>query len=329
MKQYRMHKGLNVILGVAYLALIIGVGFVSDTHPGFVFLGTIPILLHLITIQLFADNDQYNKVIFWVSPLLFPILLFVLWNSQKFNLISSMDGPALLAFNVCINIFFNICVILFSLRSDADTDTESMRGNHKSLKQHYLERQHALAKQQNKAYEERIQHMQKTHDEKLLQMEQRLNAANQQLEITKENFTTNLRSIEDKCKAINFVIGRVYANKKGGSPKIRETLNIDSELYNKFSEISSNFDESYAVHLLTVLEQIYHRILLFEQQEKTLFTIDADAHITLSRNPNGDDTVLEVLKKNDKDPIEDYYLEAKEICIKLMNYLKTEFVKTE
>ena len=81
-----------------------------------------------------------------------------------------------------------------------------------------------------------------------------------ELEITKKNFKYNLRGIEDKCKAINFVIGRVYSDKKGGNKEVREQLKINRDLYNTFSEITANFSNDNVKDLIIILILLIHSL---------------------------------------------------------------------
>ena len=140
------------------------------------------------------------------------------------------------------------------------------------------------------------------------------------LEVSDKNFTTRLRGIEDKAKAINFVIGRVYSDKNGGSARIREGLNIDRALYNAFSEMSADISAENKKKLISVLEAISKKLASLELAENKIFKISPRAKLT--RDVHGKDTVLEVLAKNDTDPVLDYFVEAKEICSNMLAYLR-------
>lgn len=159
--------------------------------------------------------------------------------------------------------------------------------------------------------------------ERLTMLNNRLKDAEQALKVTRENFTVTLRSIEDKCKAINFVIGRVYSDKNGGNEKIRELLNIKSILYNAFSMMTSKFERKHAEHFKMVLSVLQRKLSLFYLPERTLFHVHANSK--LKRNKDGNDTVIEVLSKNDSDPIKEYLAEAGEICTNLIKYMDENY----
>ena len=140
----------------------------------------------------------------------------------------------------------------------------------------------------------------------------------EKLNITEKNMRFNLRSIEDKCKALNFVVGRVYSDKKGGSKSIREKLRIHRDLYNLFTEITTNAEKEDLDKLHDVLEKILHTLKLMEKNESDVLKVKK-GKIPVERSPN--DTVLQVLIRNDKDPVEDYHAQAKEICEKMIDFL--------
>ncbi len=139
-----------------------------------------------------------------------------------------------------------------------------------------------------------------------------------ELHITKKEVQKSIRTIEDKCKAINFVIGRVYADKKGGSAQIRERINIPRDLYNSFSEILMNPKKEDESKLKKVLHLIIDRLETLEQKESDVIKLKK-ARVDVERKKT--DTILDVLSKNDNDPIIDYYTEAKMICEKILEII--------
>jgi hypothetical protein len=163
------------------------------------------------------------------------------------------------------------------------------------------------------------------YEDKIKKLNNRIAEAELSLKVTHENFTVNLRSIEDKCKAINFVIGRVYSDKHGGNKKIRSLLNINRILYNTFSKITSDFDTSQIVHLMLVLKLLQKKLSLYHLHEKDLFQLKKNPKISLKRNTKGQDIILDVLSLNDDDPIKEYHSEASEICLNMINYLEENY----
>jgi len=135
------------------------------------------------------------------------------------------------------------------------------------------------------------------------------------LQTSRKEIHTHLRSIEDKCKAINFVIGRVYSDKKGGSADVREKLQIPRELYNNFTELLNAKTDAQNVKLNKTLSKILIKLEQLEMTEADILPLKK-GRIEIMRD--AEDTVLDVLAKNDKDPIFDYHSEAKAVCQNLL-----------
>jgi hypothetical protein len=130
-------------------------------------------------------------------------------------------------------------------------------------------------------------------------------------------------SIEDKSKALNFVIGRVYNKFHGGTKQLREKISLKPEWYNEFSEALHNELHPDKKRMLLVLEKIERQLGLIGTIEKNVFSTDELANLkNLDRQPNGEESIIDVLKKNDKDPVESYYAGAKEFCMKLRDILQ-------
>jgi len=123
-----------------------------------------------------------------------------------------------------------------------------------------------------------------------------------------------VQSIEDKCKAINFVIGRVYKTKSGGTPEIRASIKIPKEWYNKFYESKSKYTpekNKLVCELSTHIEAQLKRLFL---TEKKVFGVHAKGLKRIQRNKDGSSRIIDVLIANDKDPIKDYVESALEFC---------------
>ena len=169
---------------------------------------------------------------------------------------------------------------------------------------------------------EKLEEKTKKQEKKIKSLKEELVKTRQEL-VTNSNVTRTLRSIEDKCKAINFVIGRVYSEKKGGTIEIRRKLHIPPVLYNSFSKMSSDFEKTNKKELLKIVKELYVRLKLLENKEKEVFKLE-ESRLKSNRNQKGEDKIIDVLTKNDTDPVEDYYLEAKEIINKVIEYLNKE-----
>ena len=293
---------------IIYISTVISLAYLSDANIFIVFIGTLPTLLYLITFFYLIRND-FRKTILWVLPLLYPLIFLLLWYSKISKLLTTLDGQVIAVLNILISYLVNILVLfVFSIGT-----------------------KRSVPKKDNSRYENKIGQM----SEELSSVKSKLESTNDELEstktelidtkkdlvINKENFNITLRSIEDKCKAINFVIGRVYSEKKGASTIIREKLRISSDLYNSFSELTADFKTEDAAKMLEILDKIHKKLLLLELPENKVIHLNA-AILSVDRDVLGHDKIIDVLIKNDKDPVMDYHSEAKEICIKLTKFLK-------
>lgn len=130
-----------------------------------------------------------------------------------------------------------------------------------------------------------------------------------------------IASIEDKSKALNYVIGRVYNQFHGGNKEMRDKISIPSHSYNAFSEAMHDEEVRDADKMLTILNGIESRLKQLELTEKDVFSESHSRLKNLDRNPSGEDKIIDVLKRNDKDPVEAYYKGALDFCLRLKEQL--------
>ncbi len=114
-------------------------------------------------------------------------------------------------------------------------------------------------------------------------------------------------TIEDKCKALNFVIGRVYRSSNGGTTSMRDEIRISSDLYNEFERLVK---EGTKDEMLKTLDQIGGSILKLQKTEKEVLGSKASRLKNLIRDEHGNSRVIDVLAKNDNDPVMNYYSDA-------------------
>lgn len=142
-------------------------------------------------------------------------------------------------------------------------------------------------------------------------------------EFKPEDLGEYLLGIEDKCKALNFVIGRVYRMSSGGSEKMRARLRIEKEWYNEFHSMQVDDIEEHKKEALAILHKIHDRLMLYAKKEHEIFS---DAEIkglkNLARNKEGNDKIIDVLLVNDRDPVEHYYVGAVDGSRKLIAELE-------
>ncbi len=278
-------KYFAALVIVINLIVIIVLSYLTGSALSVVFVGMTPSYIHLLLLLKLYPYRKNKYWLVWITPLILSSLFLILWKAKVSPLLSSMEGPTIAILNLFVSYFSNL---FFLFEFYEDTWKTSL--------------------------EKEVHHLRS----KVAQYEQKIQKQ-------EENLTVNLRSIEDKCKAINFVIGRVYSDKKGGSPEIRRKLHIDPDWYNQFSEISAHPEEKSKEELSEILQKIIERLNLLERPEKEVVLVYA-GRILLERRPG--DTILDVLARNDKDPVKEYHAEAKEIAMKLISLLQGQVLSS-
>ncbi|MFP4119189.1 MAG: hypothetical protein ACLFTH_03990 [Candidatus Woesearchaeota archaeon] len=124
-------------------------------------------------------------------------------------------------------------------------------------------------------------------------------------------------SIEDKSKAINFAIGRIYSKYHGGTKEMREQIRISPDWYNEFSSIGIGSQTVDYTELSEIIGKFEKHFKTFEKTEKEVFGRDVDRLKDLIRDPKGNDRIIDVIEHNDKDPVKSYFEGAKDFCKRL------------
>lgn len=298
-------KTAVVIAIILYIASLGTLSYLSDANIFIVFIGTLPILVYLITFFYLIRIDRRMSLL-WVLPVFFPLAFLFISYLVDWSVFKSIDMGVVTVLNIVISYLINIFVLLiFGLgRSADDRKIRHAENQVDNLKSELHKKNLELSETKSKLVE-----------------------AKKELVINKENFNVSLRTIEDKCKAINFVIGRVYSDKRGANEVIRHKLRISSDLYNSFSEMSAEFKSEDAGKLHTILRNMHKKLTDLEFMEKDVFKIEK-AKLPIKRDSNGKDRIIDVLKENDKDPIEEYHNEAKEVCSKMLTFLDENYLKS-
>lgn len=134
-----------------------------------------------------------------------------------------------------------------------------------------------------------------------------------------ERVEIKAKSLEEKCKAINTVIGRVYKKKRGGSKNLRKLISISPELYNTFSKLMQK-DELDSKAAIAVLSELMRDLELLENSEKDVFGSKHKLLRGIKRAADGSDAIIDVMQNNDTDPVKTYHKEAKEVCHEIIQH---------
>lgn len=331
----------TLLIMIFYVFIVLILGYLTKAPFEKIVLGTFPLLLYIAAFLLLGLYRNMRSFAIWIAPLILPMIFFALWYSESVAVLQTLDGFQLTLFNIVLSYIVNI-LFLLSHPGSSHHHPQHRRQihhqmhpkpvqHHRAAHHHQQRQQHAQRTQQQQNphhYASQLHHYHRQNQQyvqQINQLRQQVHHLQKQNQITPQTFQVNLKSIEDKCKAINFVIGRVYSDKKGGSPETREKINIPREMYNSFSELATNLKQEDLGKLMHVLSEINNKLVQMELPENQLLTISKNPHITINRNPNGTDRIIEVLANNDQDPIVEYHNEAKEICKRLTDYVRQHY----
>lgn len=140
-------------------------------------------------------------------------------------------------------------------------------------------------------------------------------------EVIPEDLSKFIASVEDKGKALNFVVGRVYNAYHGGSKLLREKVNMRQEWYDQFSQIPADPAKVDFVVLKELISLIEKRLHLLEKSEAEVFGLEHKNFKNLVRKDDGSERVIDVLDKNDKDPVKSYVEGALQFCGKVQEFI--------
>ncbi len=130
----------------------------------------------------------------------------------------------------------------------------------------------------------------------------------------KQKIEESIQALEDKLKAINFAIGRVYRRTNGGTLEIRNKIKIPAEVYNFFSQITAEHAQAHPAQVKQILLDLQQKLKALEKTEKELFGEGISTLKNLKRHWDGSNRVLDVLAWNDDDPVNSYYTSAEQFC---------------
>lgn len=277
------------LLLLFYIFILFGLAQLTNSGIDKVFIGLLPLFFYLLLLIVAFYYLSLNIQFILFGPLVLCGIFISLWAVQESEFLAEIDGPQVAVLNLLLAYFIS-AIVFFS----------RILYSHNAKKQN-----HELSKKYVKEIKQLRETISKMQDEDV-----------------EKNFVTSLQSIEDKCKAINFAIGRVYSTKKGGNLKLREKIIIKKGIYNLFSEIAADFKKEDKGKLNGVLKEITNSLLRLESTEKEIFSPISIPKLNLIRGTGGNDKVIDVLAKNDKDPISGYHSEAKEICKNLSRSLE-------
>ena len=278
-----LDKTIIAFTVIFLLAFISWVAVMLESSAFKVVIGFMPSILTLVSVVILIEHLKGRfHQISWIFPFLFAFLFFLVARTGEVQLLSKMETG-----NIA---FLNLVV---SLAVVAVLNLTGMMHIHKDVFT-------KITKLRGEARESRREH----------------------LKVAPERIREYIRSIEDKCKAFNAVVGRVYSVSHGGSAAMRKLIMVDSEWYNRFSIIDEDDFMEHANDAKLILTKIQIRLHRSRKKEIEIFADECNALRRLKRDKSGHDRIIDVLKHNDSDPVETYYNAALEFCEKALDALR-------
>jgi hypothetical protein len=285
---------------ILWLVIIILFAFYFDTFKTLI--GFSPVILTIIVTYILVDKYHLESGFLMVFPFVFTAIFMILAMSFYEN---EMPGYlAISTINIVFGLLFEAAIIIhYSLLKRR----RKIKREEKEVKKEEIKE---VVKEEVK--QEEITHEEKVEEKKLMI---RLD--------DDESLKTFVSSIEDKSKAINAAIGRVYSVKHGGTEPLRKKIKIDAEHYNEISELEKKDPADRKQIAIRLLQKINERLELLQLPEREVFDNEDMADlINLERERTGKDAVIDVLMRNDKDPVGVYYQGALEFCQEALKELE-------
>lgn len=275
---------------VGMILMMIWLAFSTLSPVSSVFLTLLPTFLTLVFVYLlFNISKERYKYMVWVLPLLLSMTFYLISSAKAVPVLNKVDAANLAVFNFVLSMIPIIILDIF-------------RNIEKALS--YIPKDEIV----NKV----VKH--KAYSQKKDLVKQRI-----VVHATPKNIEKYIQSIEDKSKALNSVIGRIYSVRHRGNESIRNKIKIKSELYNEFSGIDDTDTRAKLEKARSLVLKILESLKLLEKKESEVFGVTASKRlINLKRDPDGNDKIIDVLIANDKDPVETYYKGALEFCNKAL-----------
>ena len=105
-------KRFLVISLSLYILIVIFLSSVTATEFATVFIGTLPLLLYMITFFVMHMYENLDHTSIWVLPFLYPLIFLGIWLSKSVDVVSGMEGPSIAVMNILFSYGANIFLIL-------------------------------------------------------------------------------------------------------------------------------------------------------------------------------------------------------------------------
>lgn len=282
---------LIAVFSILLLIFVFFLALRNDTSPFIILYAFAPTIAYMILNYALLYEMKQKRFLVWIMPLALVLLFHGFAEIAGQSFVGGMDMNVVSYMNLLVSYIF-AAIIMFHIYV-----RDELHSDHKKIA--YLEKKVTTIETEEDAIKRDLRSM---------------------------NIRTTIQSIEDKCKAINFAIGRVYSDKHGGSPETRNKIKIDKEWYNKFSDLTEEFTPKNKEMVRLSVGLVLKRIEIIHMKEKDIFG-EHKQFKNIQRNKQGNDKIIDVLIANDKDPVQTYVKSAKAFCEHVMSILHEDTTK--
>ncbi|MFH0870122.1 MAG: hypothetical protein V1866_03635 [archaeon] len=292
---------------VLWFFLIIMLSMVTESSPFSTMMGLSPVLFTIIVSYILVDHYHLESGFLMVFPVIFTGIFLLMGMG---HMLGGVDYMNLSVVNIVFGLLFEAAITM----------------HHSLLKKHMQEMHEAHIVEEKKT-ETIVSPEADAAKKELGEVKKELASVKKMIVKldSEDDVKKFIASIEDKAKAINAVIGRVYSVRHGGTESLRKKIKIDPEHYNEFNELKDQAPNKRKAAAISILNKINGTLDVIEKQEKEVFdSSDLSGLVRLERAARGYDRVIDVLAKNDSDPVKLYYDGAREFCREALSALEAK-----
>jgi hypothetical protein len=309
LKEHTTHHIIRttcLIALVLWFFFIIMLSIITESSPFSTMMGLFPVLLTIIVTYILVDHYHLESGFLMVFPVIFTGIFLLMGMG---NMLGGVDYANLSVINIVFGLLFEAAITM----------------HHSFLKKHMQEQgEHVV---EEKKTEIIVSPEADAAKKELGEVKKELASVKKMIVKldSEDDVKKFIISIEDKAKAINAVIGRAYSVRHGGTESLRKKIKIDPEHYNEFNELKDKAPNKRRAAAVSILKKINATLDVIEKPEKEVFdSTDLAGLMNLQRDTRGYDRVIDVLAKNDSDPVKLYYEGAREFCREALSALEAK-----
>jgi hypothetical protein len=305
---HRFIRGVCFFSLLIWIALIVILSIVSKSTLTNTLVGLSPVLLTIIVTYILVDKYHLESGFLLIFPFIFTGILYMLGTA---NLLQGINYKVLSSINILFGLFFEAVVTVYYSFLARKRRVKKKEVVEEEIKEEKQEEIQEVPEETGEEPKPQVLEEPKVERKLIVNLDD------------EESIKKFVSSIEDKAKALNAVIGRVYSVKHGGTEELRAKIKIDSEHYNEISQLHTEEPDKRKETATLLLKKIRERLGLLQRPEKEVFERSEVRNLEdLDRDKSGKEDIIDVLMKNDKDPVAIYYQGALDFCDEALKELE-------